>query len=289
MTNTQTPITNNYIPMTNTPSQIRYQHALDIATICPDSLFVEIALTGSSARGIATADSDIEINFWVQQMPSIEARSTWVQSLPVQNIVVHQQARPDNSYWINASYEGIELELGWQTIADLDTSLTALIEAQTTDHKALRLAELVLSAKSLRGSGVLEQWQERLKNYPPTLSDKLIHTALTDWLGQRWLDNAQTDDSVKNDVHRIWRIIFAVNHQWEINWKYAHHSLPNLKIYPKNIASAIWDISHESPQSTLKLRLQLIQKTILLLENHSQYDDLRQENLQLCEKFLAQT
>ncbi|GAB5493378.1 MAG: hypothetical protein Phog2KO_35930 [Phototrophicaceae bacterium] len=246
-------------------SKIRYQYAQEIANLCPENLFSEIALTGSSARGIATKNSDIEINFWVDDLPSIEERKQWIQSLGVSDIQAMTEPRPDNSYWVNAIYKGIELEAGWQTFADLEVALTELIEARTTDHKALRLAELVISAKPLRGSGTLSKWQALLATYPPLLAGKLIDDALNNCFSVDWLENQV---NIEANSHRIWRIIFALNHQWEINWKYAEYSLENLYIYPPNIISRFEAIQQSTPQNAVPLLLELIIDTLQLVKKN---------------------
>ncbi len=275
-------------PTDSQESQIRYQYAQEIADLCPDALFSEIALTGSSARGIATADSDIEINFWVDELPSFEARLQWIQTLKATDVEAIRDPRPDNSYWVNACYKGIELEAGWQTFADLDTALTMLIEAHTTNHKALRLAELVLSAKSLRGSGVLEKWQPILSNYPPALADKLIEDALSGWLSGNWLENHLNQTIFKADIHRIWRIIFALNHQWEINWKYAEYSLQNLNIYPKNIPNRLMVIQQSTPEIAIVALLELIAETLELIKSNNRSNDAVLAAINQCQILLAQ-
>lgn len=256
-------------PTASPESLIRLQYAEEIADLCPESLFDEIALTGSSARGIATADSDIEINFWVDDLPGFESRFEWIQSLNVTDIRAIPEPRSDNSYWVNACYRGIELEAGWQTFADLDTALTTLLEARTTDHKALRLAELILSAKSLRGSGVLENWQLRLEYYPPNLADKLIEDALSGWLSENWLEKHLNQWDFKADIHRIWRIIFALNHRWEINWKYALYGLPDLQIYPKNIPNQLAKSKQSEPEIAIIALLELIDDTLELIKSNN--------------------
>ena len=238
---------------TQTPtqdSQIRLRYAQEIAASCPESLFAEIALTGSSARGLANNDSDIEINFWLKDLPPIKQRAKWLIDLGVTDIVAHTQPRSDGSIWVNGIYKDIELEAGWQTFADLESSLNELIEARTTDNKKLRLAELILSAKSLRGSGTLNHWQAILQNYPEALADKLIADALSGWLNEEnWLETRLANNDFESDSARIYRILFALNHRWEINWKWAHHILPNLKIAPKNIQKFV-GVQHVEPENT---------------------------------------
>ena len=267
-------------------SQLRLKYAQAIAESCPKTLFKEIALTGSSARGIATASSDIEINFWVDQLPDVASRTQWIASLGTQDIVAHDKPRPDNSYWINGTYQGIELEAGWQTIADLEAALSEIIDARSTNHKTLRLAELVLSAQALRGSGVLNKWQSILKHYPSKLSSKLIDVALTDWLNDSWYAARMAENSFKTDIHRVWRLLFALNHQWEINWKYARYSLSSLKIYPKDIMRRIWEIQNMDTRAAIMPMIDLITETLELIRINIGESDLLKRNLHAARNLL---
>lgn len=280
------------LPVSATPeSRLRLQYAQEIAAVCLPSLYDEIALTGSSARGIATPSSDLEINFWVQTLPDIDSRKQWMISLGTAQVIAHAAPRPDESYWVNGMYNGIEIEAGWQTFDALDIALTDLIEARTTDHKALRLAELVLSAKSLRGSGALQKWQPILRTYPSQLAPKLIEEALSDWLTVTWLSDHQASADYKDDIHRIWRIVFALNHQWEINWKYAHFSVPSLNIYPKNIANRIADMQQSHTPQSSKLMLELIEETLQCIqaqdETYSGLSETRNQCHLLLEQFTS--
>lgn len=206
-------------------------------------------------------------------LPDLQSRVDWIENLGVTDIIAHSESRPDNSYWINGNYKGIELEAGWQTFSDLDTALTEIISARTMNHKSLRLAELILSAKHLRGRGTLQKWQSTLENYPEELSQKLIESALTGWLTDNGLENSH-----KDNIHRIWRIIFALNHQWEVNWKYASHNIPNLQIYPKKILERIWDIQQADSISARKIMLSLIEDTLELIKTNRGNSPLLTEN-----------
>lgn len=256
------------MPKPTQASIIRLKHAQYIAAACPETLFTEIALTGSSARGLANDNSDIEINFWLDDIPSIEERSKWLKNLGLANIIAHTEPRPDGSIWINGTYQGIELEAGWQTLADLESSLNELIGANTTHHKSLRLAELILSAKSLRGSGTLNRWQPILQNYPQALSEKLITETLSTWFTETWQTTRNTNpEIIKDDLHRVYRILFALNHHWEINWKWVHHIIPHLEIAPQNLLNILVAISNLAIDEKAKMILTLIIMTLELLDS----------------------
>lgn len=209
----------------------RYEYALKLALTCPESLYDEVALTGSSAKGIADHTSDIEINFWGRTIPPADQRVAWLAENGVEEIVVIAQPRPDLSYWISGVYRGIALEVGWQTVEALSDSLTTILNANTIDHRALRLADIVLSAVPLHGEGVLADWQDRLSyDYSDVLQTRLIHDCFAKWGRGKYSDHKL-----------ILRAVFALNRVWEVNWKRWEHELPKLNHLPPNFHARLGD------------------------------------------------
>jgi hypothetical protein len=244
-------------PSATPESQVRYHHAQAIAAQCPEDFFIEIALTGSAARGLSNANSDFEINFWIEKMPRVDLRLRWLQSIGVENLQLAAQPRRDGSQWISGDYEGIPLEAGWQTIADVETLLYSLLNGETTNHKDLRLGELFLSAKSLRGAGLLDKWQARLGNYPPALAEKLITEVLQAWLDEEFIDK-----------ENLIRLVFAINKQWEINRKWSQSV--ELALAPRDFFPRLAHLQAEDMEGLQEL---LLEAAMLLPEAYP----LRQE------------
>src|SRR5437868_14285123 len=59
-------------------SRHRARLASQMAESCPQSWRLEIALTGSASRGVADAESDIELNFWGDVLPTTQERKAWL-------------------------------------------------------------------------------------------------------------------------------------------------------------------------------------------------------------------
>jgi hypothetical protein len=234
------------LPMT--ANQTRYALAAVFSAACPDSLFDCIALTGSTARGFATADSDVEINFWVTTLPPLTERLAWA-ATQLQDIQAAAHPRSDGSIWISGTRDGIAVELGWQTWTDLAQSLERLLQAATTQHKELRLADLVISAQVLRGSGIAV-WQERLtKGYPAALPPLLYRSvfgelAPLDWLAQ------QTEFQLAD----VWRVLFALNRRWEVNWKWARYIVAELPLQPPDFAEKVARLHEQNDFANSALR-----------------------------------
>lgn len=239
-------------PDASPESKIRFHYAQEIASHCPEDFFEEIALTGSAARGHSHAESDFEINFWVERIPRVDLRLRWLQSIGVENLQLVAQPRRDGSQWISGSYQGIPLEAGWQTIADVEMLLHALLHAETTNHKDLRLGELFLSAKSLRGSGILAQWQQRLSHYPEALGEKLIAEVLQAWLSEEFIDK-----------ENLIRLVFAINKQWEINRKWS--ATVELPLAPRDFFPRL---ASTHPEDLDGLQTLLLEASLLLPESN---------------------
>lgn len=163
------------LPAHATPaSLIRLDLARQLAEACPHRLAAGIALTGSSARGLAEPGSDAEINHWVDELPSPSARADWLLDAGVTALEAEPGPRDDGSEWFAGSYGGVALETGWQTFAALEASLTPILRGETTDPRHLRLGELLASAILLRPEPRLIDWQRALIDFPDALRDRLL-------------------------------------------------------------------------------------------------------------------
>ncbi len=163
------------LPAHATPaSLIRLDLARQLADACPHRLAAGIALTGSSARGLAEPGSDAEINHWADELPAHSARADWLLDAGVTALEAEPGPRDDQSEWFEGSYGGVTLEAGWQTFAALEASLMPIVRGETTDPRRLRLGELLASAVLLRPEPRLVEWQRALIAFPDALRDRLL-------------------------------------------------------------------------------------------------------------------
>jgi len=236
-------------PNATEASRIRYELARELAERCPPELGREIAVTGSVARGLADNDSDIELNFWVETLPSPEKRAEWLRSIGATGVVLDPEPERDGSIWAMGRYRGVWLEPGWQTIETLETILDGILTGQVIDHPRLILAEIVAHAVAVRTGGLLARWQERLAHYPDIVQERLIAAAARRWTPApfRWAlvrrgERLALAERLVWDVHNILRILFALNRQWEPDWKWARQMSKQLAIKPERLAERIDEI-----------------------------------------------
>lgn len=242
-------------PNATVASQTRLAMAQALVAHCPETLFDRIALTGSSARGFATEQSDIEINFWIDPLPASVDRAGWLQpaaeatGYTLHDVVIHDEPRPDQSYWINANLRSmaqpdapaLPIELGWQTPHHMQRTLDDIQQARDLNHKTQRIADLILHAVSLRGDKHLVQWQAQLQDYPDNLQRALIKSVHSTpsafplfWTALKDTPPAGQNALMYDITTGLLRIVFALNRHYEINWKYTLQIAHELPIMPDN-------------------------------------------------------
>ena len=209
----------------NAASQRRADLARRLAQSCPPALADEIALVGSTARGLADDESDLELNLWAEAIPPLDARLNWLRSAGASDLHVEPAPRPDRSYWIGCRIDGIAVEIGWQTLADAERVLSA-----SGERKAPVLADLLISAIPLRTSGRLQAWQEALRAYSDEVQRAAIQAAVERWsppdhlramrrLARRGERLALTQ-ALLDDLDLALRLLYAVSRRWEPSRKW---------------------------------------------------------------------
>jgi hypothetical protein len=220
-------------------SQMRFDLAQALARQCPARLGREIFLTGSVSRGLADDDSDIELSFLVDTLPAPARRPRWLESRALgwlresgaADIMLDSGVTPEGSAWATFSYRGIWVEASWQSIPARERLLRAIRDAQVLDHNLLRIAWIMQHALPLRTTGLLSTWQAQLVPYPEALQRKLIAAATEEWRaphvvhgpshwGIRPGEKLSFVTTLISDVHRILRLVFAINQRWEPDWKW---------------------------------------------------------------------
>lgn len=211
-------------------SRLRADLALMLAQACPTTLANEIALVGSTARGFADDESDLELNLWSNAIPPQVERVGWLHAAGADEIVVEEKPRLDNSHWITCRVGDIPVEIGWQTFRALRTSLDRIRSGAVIDRKTLAFGDIIVSAIPLRTSGQLQNWQAALDDYSDELQQSLINAALKRWLqpdhvaSERRLarrgERLALMESLLDDLDAAVRVLYAANRRWEPSRKW---------------------------------------------------------------------
>ena len=123
-----------------TESQIRQSLARQLMENWSPLIGQEIAITGSVARGVADQDSDLELNFWSQKLPSKKERESWLKRAGATDVTLDLERLADGSVWSTFRVHGIWVEAGWQTNRALERNLRRVLVDKTTDHDLMMVA-----------------------------------------------------------------------------------------------------------------------------------------------------
>ena len=268
-------------PHATEASQLRYEIALSLANKAPSSFGQESALTGSTSRGIADEYSDIEMMFYVDAIPSYVAREQWLQTVEARDTVLDHEKPGEQEVWATFYVHDIWVEAGWRVIAAHEQDLANLVAGNVTAHMSLMLAWITIYAVPLRSEGALARWQQQLTYYPETLPQKIIDGVNEYWtqpqgFAIRWAllkrgEPMALTNRLLADIWLLLRILFAINHEWEPDWKWLRSESQRLTIKPDRLVERINDI-FTSPlcEQTIADYLLLIRDTLVLVP--SRYD-----------------
>lgn len=270
-------------------SQARYEPARALAEHCPSELGQAIAITGSVSRGVADRFSDIELYFWVDEQHELEAYRGWLRGQGAEvadqpeEEYIHGEALMTKSW-----YKGVFVEALWQPWGALKRQLEPVLTAQTTDHWQLTEAWHVADALTLREDARLSRWQEQLTHYPDALQAKLIEHAVWGWARPHWWPASIINiwplvyrhahlalaESLAWETEQMLRLLFAVNRQWEPDWKWLAPQSRRLALTPERLVERVNSLFVLSaPEERVNACLQLILEALALVP--SAYDMTR--------------
>jgi predicted nucleotidyltransferase len=195
----------------------REKVAQAIADALPESVD-EVVVTGSVSRGAADDVSDIEMLVVTRDEPDLDEcfalasacgltdLGSWgVQGTPTKRVSGYRDAVP--------------IELIWWSRAHAASAVDAIFAGDLS-----ATADALAHGVALRTSGLLAEWQERLRHYPDELAEARIEEAALKWGGfaaaglltvVRPGERLPLLEWMVDDAIRVTRIVFAVNRVWQ--------------------------------------------------------------------------
>jgi hypothetical protein len=271
-------------PHATQASHLRYAIAQSLSDMALPSFGQEHVLTGSTSRGIADDFSDIEMMFYVETLPTYAERERWLQTSGARDIVLDQEQPGEQEVWATFYMHDIWVEAGWRVMGAHEQDLANLVAGNVTAHMSLMLAWITVHAVPLRSRGALVRWQERLTHYPETLPQKIIDGANDYWrqpqgFAIRWAllkrgEPMALTNRLLADIWLLLRILFAINYEWEPDWKWLRSEAQRLTIKPDHLVERINGIfTKQQSEHTIADYLRLIRDTLTLVP--SRYDVTR--------------
>jgi hypothetical protein len=239
----------------------------------------EAVLTGSVSRGVADDVSDIEMLivtrgeldladcFSLAAAAGLTGLDTW-----------GQQGVPTKR--VSGYRDGVPLELIWWSRAHAETAVDAIFAGDPSTT-----ADAIAHGVALRTSGLLAQWQERLRHYPDELARARIEDAALTWGGFtpaglltiiRPGERLALLERMVDDASRVVRIVFALNRVWQPTLKRLADRIAPLAHKPERLAERIEEaLTEADPRRAVLLMTELQAETAALAPDGPNIDRAR--------------
>ena len=263
---------NNFLTKPTKESSSLLKIAQDFAQQCPLELGEEIMVVGSVAQGNADAHSDLDIEILVKTLPSTKEVRAWLEAIGAIDLIFEDESG-DEAVSISCQYQGVWLEASWHEINKKEKLIQTICAGQNTTRLKLLQIGNVFTAVPLRTSGSLKRWQQHLSTYPDAVQKQVILDASAFWtfphrVEMLWVLARRGELLgltiwLTADVSDALRILFAINRQWEMDWKHLHTISKKLAIKPDNLEERV-DAIFLTPQleqrveTTLRLIIDIL-------------------------------
>jgi predicted nucleotidyltransferase len=241
--------------------------AQDVADALPASV-EEVVLTGSVSRGVADGVSDIEMLVVTRDEPELEECFSLAASAGLSDLGTWgQQGVPTKR--VSGIRDGAAFELVWWSHAHAESAVDAIFEGDTSTT-----ADALAHGVALRTSGLLEQWQKRLRDYPEELARARIEDAALTWGGfaaaglltiVRPGERLAQLERMVDDATRVIRIVFALNRVWQPTTKRLKDRVADLPRKPDRLAERIEEaLTEPDPRRAVLVMTELQAETVAL-------------------------
>jgi hypothetical protein len=239
----------------------------------------EVVLTGSVSRGVADDISDIEMLIVTQGELDLEDCFALAAACGVTDLGTWgQQGVPTKR--VSGYRDGAPIELIWWSRAHAASAIDAIFAGDLS-----ATADAMANGVALRTSGLLAQWQERLRNYPDELARAWIEDAALKWGGfhaaglltlLRPGERLALLEWMVDDAARIVRIVFTLNRVWQPTLKRVADRAATLTHKPERLTERIEEaLTEPDPLRALLTMIELQLETLALAPDGPNVDRAR--------------
>src|SRR6266702_1607959 len=228
----------------------------------------EVVLTGSVSRGVADDVSDIEMLLVTQGELDLGYCFSLAAACGLTDLGTWgQQGVPTKR--VSGYRDGVPVELIWWSRAHAESAIDAIFAGDLS-----ATADAMANGVALRTSGLLAQWQERLRRYPDELARARIEDAALTWGGfaaaglltlVRPGERLALVERMVDDASRVTRIVFALNRVWQPTLKRLADRAATLTHKPERLAERIEAaLTEPDPHRALLILTELHAETVAL-------------------------
>jgi hypothetical protein len=223
----------------------------------------EVVITGSVSRGVADEASDIEMLVVTSEPLELDECFEHARAAGLERLDTWGPQGTDTKR-VFGYREGVPIELVWWSRDFAEASVAGILAGEPSGS-----GDALANGVAIRSSGLLEDWQKRLRDYPDEVAAERIEDAALTWGGyapEGWLTVIRPGERVAlvellyDDAVRVLRIVYAMNRVWEPTTKRLASRLEALSVKPERLAERI----DEALTETDALRAVLLMKELQL-------------------------
>jgi predicted nucleotidyltransferase len=250
-----------------------------VADGIPADVAEEIVLTGSVSRGMADEVSDIEMLVVTSRPLELEACFELARAAGLERLDTWG-AQGGPARRVSGYRDGEPLELVWWHREYAEEQVDALFSGSVSST-----ADALVHGVPLRTNGLLEAWQERLRDYPEELAARLIEDAALPWGGftpagvltiVRPGERLALVEWMFDGAVRVLSIVFALNRVWQPTTKRLAARVAPLATKPDRLAERIEEaLTEPDLRRALLVMTELQLDTVLLAPSGPNVDRAR--------------
>lgn len=229
---------------------------------------LEVVVTGSVSRGVADDVSDIEMLIVTRDQPKLEDCFACATACGLTELGTWgQQGVPTKR--VSGYRDSVPIELIFWSRAHAESAVDAVFAGDPSST-----ADALANGVALRTSGLLAQWQDRLRDYPDELAAARIEDAALTWGGfapaglltlVRPGERLALVERMVDDATRVVRIVFALNRVWQPTLKRLADRAAALPRKPDRLAARIEEaLTEPDPLRAVLVMTELQADTVAL-------------------------
>jgi len=240
----------------------------------PADIALEVVVTGSVSRGVADDVSDVEMLLVTRDLLDLETCFALAAAAGLERLGSWGPQGPETSR-VSGYFEGIPFELIWWSRDYADAAINPESPA----------ADAIANGVSLRTSGLLAVWHERLSVYPEALAAERIEDAALTWGGfaaaglltiARPGERLSLVERLVDDAVRVLQMVYAINKRWQPTTKRVAQRAEGLAVKPDRLAARIEEaLTEPDPYRALAVMTQLQFDTVALAPSGPNVDRAR--------------
>ncbi len=236
---------------------------------CPIELGQEIIIMGSVGMGIADEESDVDIELWVEEIPEQKAAIEWIKSKGATEIQLDREAS-DEAISLIFVYQNDWVEASWHKLSSKQELVSEMMRGKNTSRLKNNQIYNIKNSIIVKTDGAIKEMREQLSHYPKGMQEKIIasssefwnypHRVEMLWGLARRKEILGLTTWLQADVGDALRILYAVNREWEIDWKHIQYANSYLKRKPDQLEERIYEIFGNQD---IGQRVKILQELIL--------------------------